>query len=132
MPYTVDPNANQIGTLQTMKEAIVGTRVVKTAVNAIPVSASNVTNLDCSKGDVWSYVPTETTTINAANLAPGQRVTIQFLTSGVTPFVVTFGTGFKSSGTLSSGVTDAKYFSISFTANAAGTLLVEDSRTAAL
>lgn len=132
MAYTPDPSAAKLDTANVAKDVIVGQRLVKTASNTIPASASNATTLDCSKGDVWSYTPTEATTITPINLAPGQRITIHFLTSGTSSYTVTFGSPFKTTGTLATGTSDAKYFAVSFTCNSAGTLLIEDSRTTAM
>lgn len=106
-------------------------RVVKAA-QTLPVSASNATTMDCSKGDVWTYTPTESTTITPINLAPGQRVSLIILTSGTNSYTLTFGTPFKVTGTLASGASDGKYFVISFITNGAGTVLAEESRTTAM
>jgi hypothetical protein len=69
---------------------------------------------------------TLTTTVPAA----GIRCTITIVTSGASSFVVTFGTGFKPVGTLATGTTTARAFTIEFMSN--GTNLREVSRTAAM
>lgn len=110
----------------------VGKRFIRSASCTIPVSATNATTLDCAKGDIWAYTPTEATTITPINLAPGQRITIIFLTSGTSSFTVTLGAPFKVTGTLATGTTSAKYFVLDFITNSAGTLLLEVSRTTAM
>lgn len=128
----LDDNKPKMQDLRVIDTFEVQKRIVKSATPVIPVSASNATTLDCSKGDVWTYTPTEATTITPINLAPGQRITIHFLTSGTTSYTVTFGAPFKVTGTLATGTTSGKYFAVSFTCNSAGTLLIEDSRTTAM
>ena len=68
---------------------------------------------------------TYTTTVPAA----GVVCTLMVLTSGVTSFTLTFGTGFRPTGTLATGTVTAKYFTLMFISD--GTSLVEISRTAA-
>ncbi len=129
------PNSQQFTALEAETEVVANTRFVRNAAAAnvvIPVSASNATSMDCSKGDVFTYVPTENTTITAKNIAPGQRVSIQFTTSGTSSFTITFGTGFLTTGTLATGTTSAKVFVVCFEADPSGTSLKETSRTTAM
>lgn len=67
-----------------------------------------------------------TTTVPAA----GTVCKLIILTSGTTSYTMTFGTGFKSTGTLATGTTTAKYFVVSFISN--GTFVIETSRTTAM
>ena len=60
----------------------------------------------------------------------GSRVTLIILTSGTSTWTVTFGAGFKSTGTLATGTADAKVFVLSWISD--GTNLYESSRTAAM
>jgi hypothetical protein len=69
---------------------------------------------------------TLTTTVPAA----GVRCSIVIVTSGTTSYVITFGTGFKTVGTLATGTTTARAFVIDFISN--GTVLRETGRTAAM
>ena len=69
---------------------------------------------------------TFTTTVPPA----GTICTLIILTSGASSYTMTFGTGFKSTGTLATGVTTGKYFTVSFISN--GTLVIETSRTTAM
>ena len=95
-------------------------------------SASNATSMDCSQSDSFTYTPTEASTITATGMQPNQTVRILFLTSGASSYVITFGTGMHSTGTLATGTDDGKYFVVVFTANVAGSALFEASRTAAM
>lgn len=69
---------------------------------------------------------TLTTTVPAA----GTEVRIIVLTSGISSFTITFGTGFKPTGTLATGTTSARVFVVSFVSD--GTNLYEVSRTVAM
>ena len=68
---------------------------------------------------------TFTTTVPAAGNV-GQLIV---LTSGSSSYTMTFGTGFKSVGTLATGTTSGKYFILTFVSD--GTYMVEISRTVA-
>jgi hypothetical protein len=74
--------------------------------------------------------PTGTATFTSTVPAAGIRSTIMILTSGASSFTITFGTGFRTTGTLATGTTTARYFMLSFISD--GTVLVETSRTAAM
>jgi len=69
---------------------------------------------------------TFTTTVPSA----GIRCNLLILTSGASSYTITFGTGFRSTGTLATGVTTARYFMLQFISD--GTTLVECSRTTAM
>ena len=74
--------------------------------------------------------PNATGTFTSTVPAAGIECTVIVLTSGATSYTMTFGTGFKSQGTLATGVTTAKYFVIKFISD--GTNLLEFSRTTAM
>jgi hypothetical protein len=69
-----------------------------------------------------------TMTTDVATL--GSRADIIIVNSGVTSRTVTFGTGFKTTGTLATGTSDGKFFVISFVSN--GNFMIETSRTVAM
>ena len=69
---------------------------------------------------------TYTTTVPAA----GMTRVILVLTSGVSSFTITFGTGFKPTATLATGTTSARVFAISWISD--GTNLYETARTVAM
>ncbi len=60
----------------------------------------------------------------------GSRCSLIVLTSGTNSFTITFGTGFKTTGTLATGAADAKVFVVRFVSD--GTNLYEAGRTAAM
>ena len=60
----------------------------------------------------------------------GSRADIIIVTSGITSRTVTFGTGFKTTGTLATGTVINKTFVISFVSN--GSFMIETSRTVAM
>jgi hypothetical protein len=74
--------------------------------------------------------PTATATYTTTVPAAGIRCSLIILTSGVTSYTITFGTGFRTTGTLATGTTTARRFVISFISD--GTTLTEYSRTAAM
>lgn len=74
--------------------------------------------------------PTATGSFTTTVPASGVRCNLIILTSGVTSYTMTFGTGFKSQGTLATGVTTARYFVLDFISD--GTSLIEVSRTIAM
>jgi hypothetical protein len=69
---------------------------------------------------------TFTTTVAPA----GVRSTIIVLTSGTSSYTITFGTGFRTTGTLATGTTSARYFVVDFISD--GSVMVETSRTAVM
>lgn len=78
---------------------------------------------------VLTITPTGACTFNATGGIAGQQVTFVITTSGVSSFVLTFGTNFRKVGTLATGTTSARTFAVSFVYT--GSLWVEVARTAA-
>lgn len=74
--------------------------------------------------------PNSTRTLTTTVPPPGQKRTLIILTSGTTPYTLTFGSGFKTTGTLSTGSTSARRFVLTFVSD--GTQLIEISRTTAI
>ena len=60
----------------------------------------------------------------------GVQCSVMILTAGTASFVVTFGTGFKSVGTLATGTTASRVFVVNFISD--GTNLYETGRTVAM
>lgn len=82
-------------------------------------------------GNAVSYTPTQDATINLASVPVGlQEFSLIITTSGVSSFTITFGTNFKTTGTLATGTVSGKVFVIKFVCN--GTTCIEVSRTAAM
>lgn len=80
---------------------------------------------------VFRITPTGACTFNASGGVAGARMTFIVTTSGSSSFVLTFGTNFRSTGTLATGTVTAKKFSISFNCED-GTTWVEEGRTIAM
>lgn len=91
-------------------------------------SASTI-SLDPTAGDIFTLTPGHTATINAASVLT-QSITLIITTSGTTSYTLTFGTNFKTTGTLATGTTSAKVFTITFVSD--GTNYNEVARTTAM
>lgn len=79
---------------------------------------------------IITITPTGNCTFNASGGVAGQILTFHITTSGTTSFTMTFGTNFRKVGTLATGTTSARFFSISFRC-LDGTIWTEIARTAA-
>jgi hypothetical protein len=80
--------------------------------------------------NVARVTPNATATFTSTVPAAGAICVLSILTSGTTSYTITFGTGFKSTGTLATGTVSARYFNITFVSD--GTNLIEMSRTTAI
>lgn len=99
------------------------------AISSLTVSAAT-TSLNPVLGGLFTITPTASITINAASVpATHQRIVVTVLTSGTVSYTVTFGTNFKSTGTLTTGTVSGKYFNIVFDGN--GTYFIESGRSTA-
>lgn len=84
-------------------------------------------------GDLAVFLITPTasgTYTNNGTAFLGKRISIVITTSGTTSYTVTFGSGFKTTGTLTTGTVSGKVFTISFVGD--GTNFNETSRTTAM
>lgn len=79
--------------------------------------------------DIITCTPTGDMTLNAIHGRIGQIVTFHFTTSGTSSYTITFGTNFRKTGTLATGTTSARFFSITFRC-IDGTIWSEIARTA--
>ena len=77
-----------------------------------------------------SVTPNATGTLTTTVSPAGSEAFVIVNTSGVTSYTLTFGTGFKSQGTLATGTVTAKTFVVSFVSD--GTSMIETSRTVAM
>lgn len=77
-----------------------------------------------------TWTPNATGTVTSTVPAAGTICTLEVVTSGTTSYTITFGTGFKTTGTLATGTTSARTFMMMFKSN--GTTLNEISRTTAM
>lgn len=96
------------------------------------LSTGATISLDPTLGGFFTLTPVQACTINAASVPAlrHQRLVVQVLTSGTTSVVVTFGTNFKTTGTLATGSVSGKYFHVEFDSD--GTNFVETARTTAI
>jgi|GEM_PF-5330372 len=104
------------------------TGVFTSSVQALNGAAATVV-IDPTEGGVCTIAPTLNATINAASTPAGMPLNL-IVTSPGKSAILTFGTGFKTAGTLNTGNTNAKVFQLAFTSD--GTQFVEQSRTTAL
>lgn len=94
------------------------------------IAANSDTAMALRWREAVRLTPTSTRTLTTTIAPAGQTRRLIILTSGTTSYTLTFGTGFKSTGTLATGATSARYFVIEFLSN--GTSMIETSRTIAM
>lgn len=92
--------------------------------------AAGTTAMAFGADNVVRVTPNATATYTSTVPAAGAICVLSILTSGTTSYTITFGTGFKSTGTLATGTVSAQYFNITFVSD--GTNLIETSRTVAI
>lgn len=78
-----------------------------------------------------TIAPTGACTFNASGGIAGKECTFAIVTSGTSSFVLTWGTNFKTVGTLATGAVSGKRFSVTFRC-VDGILWQETGRTAAM
>lgn len=98
--------------------------------DSVALSASGGAAMDASAASVFTLTPTAAQTITVSGSVAGQRIALIVLTSGASSYTQTFGTGFKTTGTLATGTSTGKYFIINFVSD--GTNVYEVSRTTAI
>ncbi|MDE3077865.1 MAG: hypothetical protein KGJ86_20780 [Chloroflexota bacterium] len=79
-----------------------------------------------------TITPSGACTFNASGGVANQLCTFEVLTSGSTAFTLTWGTNFKTTGTLSTGTVTGKRFNVTFRCLADGITWVEIARTGAM
>jgi hypothetical protein len=79
--------------------------------------------------DIKTITPTGACTFNATGGYVGRIVTFHITTNGTSSFTLTFGTNFRKTGTLATGTTSARFFSVTFRC-LDGTTWTEIARTA--
>jgi hypothetical protein len=92
--------------------------------------ADGTTAMPFGADNVVRVTPTATATYTTTVPAAGAICVLSILTSGTTSRTITFGTGFRSTGTLATGTVSARYFNITFVSD--GASLIEMSRTVAI
>jgi hypothetical protein len=76
---------------------------------------------------IKTITPTGACTFNATGGTVGQEVSFFITTAGVSSFVLTWGTNFRKTGTLTTGTTAARFFTVTFRFD--GTVWWEIART---
>lgn len=94
------------------------------------VAASGGDALDPTDGQVFTLTPTASETLTASSAPVGAVMYLVVTTSGTSSYTLTFGTNFKSTGTLATGTVSAKVFVVTFVGD--GTNMNEVSRTTAM
>lgn len=92
--------------------------------------ANGTTAMALGTNTAVKVTPTATATFTTTVAPAGSRASIIIVTSGTTSYTITFGTGFKTTGTLATGTTTARTFVIEFISD--GTNMIEASRTVAM
>lgn len=92
--------------------------------------ANGTTSMDLATNHVVSVTPITSATYTTSVAPAGSRATILIVTSGTASYTITFGTGFKTTGTLATGTVTAKTFAINFVSD--GTTMIETGRTTAM
>lgn len=92
--------------------------------------AAGTTAMAFGTYNVVRVTPNATATYTTTVPRAGAIVVLSILTSGTTSYTITFGTGFKSTGTLATGTVSARYFNLTFVSD--GTNLIETARTVAI
>lgn len=124
--FAVGRKGSEVAVIDASRNVIA--KRISSAVSIITAGATPT--LNCALGDVFTLTPGEAENISASNLTAGQRINLIITTSGVTSYTLTFGTNFKSTGTLATGTVTAKIFVVSFVSD--GTNLSETCRTTAM
>lgn len=109
---------------------ISSTGAVTATMTSTALDVASPSTLTASAANLFTITPTGNVTINATGLTVGRRVVLIVLTSGTNSYTITFGTNFKSTGTLATGTTSGKYFIVEFISD--GTNLYEIARTTAM
>lgn len=104
--------------------------VSQPSATATVLTPGSTVSVDPTLGNIFTLTPGEDETITPASQVAGQQLTIIITTSGTSSKTLTFGTGFKAAGTLATGTSDAKVFTITFISN--GSVYAELGRTAAM
>ena len=92
--------------------------------------AAGTTAMAFGSYNVVKVTPNATASFTTTVPAAGTQLTLIILTSGTSSYTITFSTGFKTTGTLATGTTTARYFRISFVSD--GTNVLETARTVAI
>lgn len=104
--------------------------------NALAIAAegftvvSGTTEFDFAAGVNRKFTPTATATLTTTVPPSGTLCHLILTTSGTTSYTLTFGSGFTTTGTRTTGTVSGKVYALTFVSD--GTTLIETSRTAAM
>jgi hypothetical protein len=79
--------------------------------------ANGATAMGFATRNVTKVTPTATATYTTTVPQAGTKVSLFILTSGTTSYTITFGTGFKAAGNLTTGTVTARLWVIPFTSD---------------
>lgn len=120
-------NQNTSGSAASLSAALSFANGGTTGLAAAPATTGAMTvNMTSS---VITITPTGACTFNGSGGVAGQLVTFAITTSGTASFVLTWGTNFRKTGTLATGTTSARFFTVTFRC-LSGSIWTEVSRTA--
>lgn len=93
-----------------------GSTISQTLADAIlALTPAPTISIDPTLGGLFTLIPTASCTLNLASVpTKHQRLVIVITTSGTTAYTITFGTHFKTQGTLSTAGTSGKVFCLGF------------------
>jgi hypothetical protein len=121
-----DPTADRTITLPDR------TGIVRVATAMGTITAGATPSVDLSSASIFLDTPNDnqaqTITGTGQATIPGAYVTIKFVGSATNTEVITFGTGFKSTGTLTVGNATSNIYTVTFVSD--GTTWLEVARTA--
>lgn len=126
--YAEDVSGSVLASGFTFRKPVTFAGGTGTAISVLPSSAT--VTLPVTGSTLFSHTPTQNETINAPTVVTGQTIRIVITTAGSSSYTLTFGTNFKSTGTLATGVTTGKVFVVEFLSD--GVNYNEESRTTAM
>ena len=103
-------------------------RVFSTPITAL--GTTGAVTLNPKLGNVFTITPTAAVQITPNSFPAGAMIVVKVLSSGTTSYAITFDVGFVANGTLSTGASDARYFTATFICD--GAKWIELSRTPAM
>lgn len=118
-------------TTQTEKLTVTGNiKATQQVAGGYTAHTASTVAMALATNSVVKVTPNATATFTTTVAPAGSRASVIIVTSGVTSYTITFGTGFLTTGTLATGTTTAKTFVLEFVSD--GTTMIETGRTTAM
>jgi len=118
-------------TTQTEKLTVTGNiKATQQVAGGYTAHTAGTVAMALATNSVVKVTPNATATFTTTVAPAGSRASVIIVTSGVTSYTITFGTGFLTTGTLATGTVTAKTFAIEFVSD--GTTMIETGRTTAM